>query len=161
MANDSLQKEIFDVVGDARDPSGIDPSARGVAPGHDFAKFAGKPMIWFELGTTRMPMTWDVFPGAPGEPAWIQALCGQCVASNPAGDVGLYGLTIRQDQKPFEYDAGAEVPPFPGWTRSEMRAIARKGLPPGAGGRLTIGAPIECSRCGWHVRIVDNVVRPP
>lgn len=147
------------MVTDVRDPTGIDPSLSGVAPTHDFRlSAAGRPMIWFQVGNTAMPMTWEVFV-FPGEPPWIQALCGQCVAMNPAADAGLYGLTIRQNAKAFEYEPNAEVPPFPGWTRREMEQISRKGLPPGPGGRLTIGHPIECSRCGWKVRVVNNVVR--
>lgn len=160
MATHDDKGPLFDVVGDMRDPAGIDPHARGVAPGYDFTKHAGKPLIWVELGTTRIPVTWDVFPAIPGEPAWIQGICPQCVASHPLEDASQYGLTIREDKKPFEFNPKAEVPPFPGFSRREMAAIKRPGLPDGPGGLLSIEKPIRCDRCGWHVLIANNVARP-
>lgn len=168
MNHEGTYKEIFDVVEDARDPAGVDPSARGLAPGYDLSKSAiGRPMIWYEVSGTPMPMTWDVYQAPDGSDRYIQGLCPACIARGRPPD--HCGLTIRHDAKPFSYDPRAEVPPFPGWTRAEMQ----KARPHGFGGLLTIEAPIACtweeapelqrgfglSRCNWKVQIVKNVAR--
>ncbi len=171
MSNEGTYKEIFDVVGDARDPAGIDPRARGVAPGHDFTKAAtGNPLIWCEVNGLVMPQTVDVYAGPGDVDPHIQMVCPACIARGRSPDQA--GLTIRHSQKPFSYERSARVPPFPGFSEADMER-ARQARPANSWGLLTIEKPIACtweetpdarrsfglSRCNWKVQIVNNVAK--
>ena len=159
------------MVEDARDPSGISPAARGLAPGYDLTKSAlGKPLIWYEMSGTPMPMTWDVYLSPDGS-MYIQALCPACIARGRQPD--HCGLTIRSQAKPFSFDPRAEVPPFPGMSRDDMYRPRKSGPPAAKTGLLTIEKPIACTweedgtarrsfglaRCNWKVQVVNNVAK--
>ena len=153
--HENTSKDIFDVVGDVRDPAGIDPSTLGIAAEHDFTKSAaGRPLIWYGHPDVEL-MTWDVFE-LPGQASYIIGLCPRCLCAGVAPD--KCGLMIKESDKPFEYGPDAMVPPFPDWTWAQMEEVRLK-RSLRHWGRLTIEKVIVDPVCGWKGQLANNVLR--
>lgn len=174
MTNDDTSKELFYVAGDAPDPTG--GRARGVEVGHDLTKSAlGHPFLHYRMGSTEIFLEPDVFAPA-GQPPYILIKCPWCTAR---GKSDKLGLTIRWSAKRFDYDPEGVAPFFPGWSAKQMKETLNpsgNSFAADTGGVLTIYDSIGCtweedpelaragdgvagfSKCGWKVRIIDNVV---
>jgi hypothetical protein len=167
-------KEVFQIAGDAPDPVGVDPSARGVAMGHNFTQAAfGKPIVLAQVGDKPVLLTIDLYT-LPGEPKYAHVICPVCLAAGRR-----QALRIVEGHKAIGFSL-EQPPTWPGWNRRDMqRAIAETmgiteldKLPAHWGGRLSI-EPFSCtwetepepgreysfSRCPWAVAIDNNVAR--
>lgn len=166
-------KEVFQIAGDAPDPTGADPSARGVSVGHDFtAAAAGHPVILATIGDRPVLLTADVYKLA-GQPAYVHIICPMCLAAGHT-----HALRIVEGHKAISFEL-EQPPTWPGWSRADMRAaiadmihVEPVQVPAHMGGRLSIeafactweGDPMEgrefsFSRCPWAVVIDNNVAR--
>ena len=168
----ATEKDIFHVAGDAPDPEGIDPRARGVAPGYDLSNSAtGKPLVQYKMSGEELRLEFDVYNDLEGVKPHIMLICPWCLARRGES----VGLRIFRDHKHYDFNVDERVPPFPGWSEDQMAKLARSRAG-GIGGRLTINEVIGCTWeadpssmrsqgvngfaiCQWRVKITDNVAR--
>jgi hypothetical protein len=148
------KKELFQIAGDAPDPTGA-TGARGHMAGVNFTQTAfGRPWVkvphpvgedrWLEVDVYKLE----------GEPMYIHLICPMC------GNA----LRITQDQKAIDYDPHRPPP-----IAAELRALNPQAA---VDGTLSVEA-FACTweeepdlkrdfgfaKCGWRVAIDRNVAR--
>lgn len=167
--NQNQPKELFQVAGDAPDPTGT--GARGVIASYDLSRTAiGHPIVlWKANDGNELLLTFDVF-APPNAPKYILIGCPMCAMRGKPNTLRI----MEGGAKAFQYELGITPPLFPGWRDADV-AGALAGDPSidiRGGGRLSV-EPFSCTweeepdlrrafgmqRCTWRVRIDNNIAR--